>query len=64
MQLKSQLENGQRERRKQRELRGIDYQPMWFCRQPKSSDEEWQYNGKYWEARKHGFAQLPFELLW
>ncbi|KAF2892491.1 hypothetical protein ILUMI_13710 [Ignelater luminosus] len=65
-QLKSHLENAQRERRKQRSIENRNYQPQWFCRPPNAKDgDEWQYNGKYWDIRKNlGFADLSLEPLW
>lgn len=62
-QLKSQLENAQRDRRKRREESGEAHEPRWFTNG--GSEEIWQYNGKYWEARRNpGFASMQFERLW
>lgn len=65
--VKSQLEQSQRERRKQREEMGIEYQPMWFRKETtKDGKEHWAYNHKYWETRTNpGFSCIPFpEKLW
>lgn len=62
-QLKSQLENAQRDRRRRREEAGEVHEPRWFT--SGGSEEIWQYNGKYWEARRNpGFASMQFEALW
>lgn len=65
--VKSQLEQLQRERRKQREEMGIEYQPMWFRKETtKDGKEHWAYNHKYWETRTNpGFSCITFpEKLW
>ncbi|XP_066249015.1 oxysterol-binding protein-related protein 3-like [Euwallacea similis] len=60
--LKSQLENAQRDRRKRREELGIPYEPRWFSN---PREDVWEYNGKYWELRERpGFSNLQFESLW
>ncbi|KAK4884344.1 hypothetical protein RN001_000615 [Aquatica leii] len=65
-QLKLQLENAQRERRKQRVAKNLQYSPFWFCQNSSAeAGEEWQYNGKYWDVRKNcGFSEMQFEPLW
>ncbi|KAF5275203.1 hypothetical protein FQR65_LT04235 [Abscondita terminalis] len=65
-QLKLQLENAQRERRKQRIGKNLQYKPLWFCQNSNTDEgEEWQYNGKYWDIRKNcGFSEMQFEPLW
>lgn len=64
-QLKSQLENAQRERRKRREQMSIVYEPKWFTYRKECNEDVWQYNGKYWETRRNpGFGSLQFEALW
>lgn len=65
--VKSQLEQSQRERRKEREEMGIEYQPMWFRKETtKDGKEHWAYNHKYWETRTNpGFSCITFpEKLW
>nr|XP_037283078.1 oxysterol-binding protein-related protein 6-like isoform X2 [Rhipicephalus microplus] len=65
--VKSQLEQNQRERRKQREEHGIEYQPMWFRKETtKDGKEHWTYTHKYWETRTNpGFSSISFpEKLW
>lgn len=63
--LKLQLENAQRDRRKQREEKNIQHEPKWFTNRKEFNEDVWQYNGKYWEARKNpGFANMQFEVLW
>ncbi|CAG9314221.1 unnamed protein product [Blepharisma stoltei] len=50
------LEEKQRDARKRREDRGIEYKPRWFVYQ----DDEWVYKGGYWEAKEIGdFSDLP-----
>lgn len=64
-QLKSQLENTQRERRKRREEMGFGHEPKWFSHRKQGDEDVWQYNGKYWETRRNpGFGGLQFEALW
>ncbi|KAK8402847.1 hypothetical protein O3P69_000858 [Scylla paramamosain] len=63
--LKTQLEQQQRERRKQREETGVEYVPMWFRREHSSSDESWVFTGEYWNKRKDpGFVNMTFDKLW
>ncbi|KAK5648427.1 hypothetical protein RI129_003319 [Pyrocoelia pectoralis] len=66
-QLKLQLENAQRERRKKRIVQNVQYQPLWFSQNENNdqNNDEWLYNGKYWDARKNGtFSEMEFESLW
>lgn len=63
-QLKLQLENAQRDRRKQREEMNIQHEPKWFTNRKEFNEDIWQYNGKYWEMRKNGFVNMHFEALW
>lgn len=66
-QLKLQLENAQRERRKKRMAQNVQYQPLWFSQNENNdqNNDEWLYNGKYWDARKNGtFSEMQFESLW
>lgn len=63
--LKAQLENAQRDRRKQREEKGEKHEPKWFTYRKEFEEELWQYNGRYWEMRRSpGFTSMQFEALW
>ncbi|KAK3866954.1 hypothetical protein Pcinc_027540 [Petrolisthes cinctipes] len=63
--LKTQVEQLQRERRKQREEAGEEYVPMWFRREANNSEESWVFTGEYWNKRKDpGFINMTFEKLW
>ncbi|XP_050730944.1 oxysterol-binding protein-related protein 3-like isoform X4 [Eriocheir sinensis] len=64
--LKTQLEQQQRERRKQREEKGEEYVPMWFRREQIDNNEEsWVFTGEYWNKRKDpGFVNMTFDKLW
>jgi len=48
---KSRLENLQREHRKMREEKGIQYEPMWFKQDKDSDPVSYIYKGGYWEQR-------------
>lgn len=66
---KLQLEQAQRERRIEREKRGLEHRPVWFRRssEPPADDglEHWEFAGTYWEARaSHRFRDMPLERLW
>ncbi|KEP54600.1 animal oxysterol-binding family 3 protein [Rhizoctonia solani 123E] len=50
-QLKIQLEEGQRARRRAREEAGEEWKPQWF---EQDESGEWKYKGGYWETRKTG----------
>ncbi|CAE6473876.1 unnamed protein product [Rhizoctonia solani] len=50
-QLKIQLEEGQRARRRAREEAGEEWKPQWF---EQDANGEWKYKGGYWETRKTG----------
>ncbi|CAE6477709.1 unnamed protein product [Rhizoctonia solani] len=50
-QLKIQLEEGQRARRRAREEAGEEWKPQWF---EQDASGEWKYKGGYWETRKTG----------
>lgn len=47
---KSRLEEKQREVKRLRDEKGIEYKPRWF----KFVDNAWIYNGEYWEYRNSG----------
>ncbi|GFR94094.1 oxysterol-binding protein [Elysia marginata] len=59
---KHRLENSQRDRRKNREGTGDDPKPLWFRKSaPDGKTETYEYNGKYWDARKDpGFNRMSF----
>ena len=49
------LEERQRERRKQFEEEGKEWKPLWFEKQCEEREvESWNYKGGYWEARTSG----------
>ncbi|XP_047472936.1 oxysterol-binding protein-related protein 3-like [Penaeus chinensis] len=63
--MKTQLEQQQRERRKQREEAGDEHVPMWFRRETTADGENWIFTGEYWNKRKEpGFINMTFEKLW
>lgn len=47
--LKIQVEEGQRARKRKRDADGETWTPQWF---EQDSEGEWRYKGGYWEARK------------
>lgn len=65
-QIKMDLEQAQRERRKTMELEGVKHEPRWFTRKTLSNGEEiWENNHKYWECRKSpGFMNMGITPLW
>ncbi|CAG2120161.1 unnamed protein product, partial [Medioppia subpectinata] len=64
--VKLQLEQQQRERRKDREQNAqSDSNPLWFRKEITSSGEEtYRYGDNYWETRDSGFDGIDFEKLW
>nr|CAD7402069.1 unnamed protein product [Timema poppensis] len=61
--IKLQLEQSQRERRKWKEQEGIPHKTNWFSKTA-SDEDSWEYNGKYWDCRKSpGFVNMQFETL-
>ncbi|XP_071546039.1 oxysterol-binding protein-related protein 3-like isoform X2 [Panulirus ornatus] len=64
--MKTQLEQLQRERRKNREETGVEHIPMWFRREVDGGKEEsWVFTGEYWNKRKDpGFVNMTFDKLW
>ncbi|KAF4124485.1 oxysterol-binding protein 1 [Geosmithia morbida] len=50
---KNRLEEAQRARRRDRELKGEEFRPAWFTRArcEVSGQDYWKFNGKYWEQR-------------
>jgi hypothetical protein len=57
-QLKIQVEEGQRARKRERDAAGESWAPQWF---EQDADGEWKYKGGYWESRKTG-AWSPVTL--
>ncbi|KAI8147715.1 Oxysterol-binding protein-domain-containing protein [Fennellomyces sp. T-0311] len=73
---KLRIEQKQRERRKEFELRGVQWNPRWFkLREDKYADpslipsedgvpRSWQYGGDYWQARETGLWPGDIFDLW
>ncbi|XP_070185405.1 oxysterol-binding protein-related protein 3-like [Littorina saxatilis] len=62
---KNRLENSQRERRKKAEDMGHSHSANWFCKKTVDGKEVFEYNGKYWEARKDpGFQRMSFVKIY
>ena len=57
---KQRIEQQQRDKRKELEQQGIEWNPRWF----KNENDEWLYAGQYWPTRETG--QWPKEQfpLW
>ncbi|KAJ9197504.1 hypothetical protein DTO164E3_5646 [Paecilomyces variotii] len=51
---KNRVEEKQRAKRREREMKGEEYSPKWFTRGkcPVSGEEFWVYTGKYWKCRE------------
>jgi len=51
---KNRLEEGQRARRKERELEGREFVPAWFsqARCEITGETYWKFNGEYWDRRQ------------
>ncbi|XP_022170954.1 oxysterol-binding protein-related protein 6-like isoform X1 [Myzus persicae] len=63
--MKLNLEQTQRERRKQKEETGEQHEPKWFRKTVRNGIETWEYNNTYWDVRKNpGFTNYHFEKLW
>ncbi|KAK7507619.1 hypothetical protein BaRGS_00001554 [Batillaria attramentaria] len=61
---KNRLENMQRERRKKSEDLDREQGPLWFQKAIQDGKEVYEYNGKYWEARKDpGFTKMTFAKI-
>lgn len=61
---KNRVEQFQRERRKQYQLKGQSWNPLWFEIRPdeySTEGQSWQYKGGYWEARNSG--EWPSDML-
>ncbi|XP_065347011.1 oxysterol-binding protein-related protein 6-like isoform X1 [Cloeon dipterum] len=61
--MKMQLEQAQRERRKRQDEENV---PRWFkCHNSSNNEEIWEYNDLYWVKRKNpGFVNLNIPALW
>ncbi|XP_069355923.1 uncharacterized protein [Maniola hyperantus] len=59
-QFKHQLEQSQRERRRD----CLDHTPAWFRKVLEGSEEMWSFTGEYWKAREAGFPALQAPRLW
>ncbi|XP_059484920.1 oxysterol-binding protein-related protein 6-like isoform X2 [Neocloeon triangulifer] len=61
--MKMQLEQAQRERRKRQDAENV---PRWFrCYTSSNNEEIWEYNDLYWVKRKNpGFVNLNIPALW
>jgi hypothetical protein len=56
---KNRLEEGQRARRKEREMRGEEFVPAWFTRArcEVTGEMYWRFNGEYWNRREKAGPQ-------
>ncbi|XP_050355821.1 oxysterol-binding protein-related protein 6-like isoform X3 [Nymphalis io] len=59
-QFKHQLEQSQRERRRD----SAEHTPSWFRKSMESGEETWVFGGEYWRARDAGFPVLTAPRLW
>ncbi|XP_047035182.1 oxysterol-binding protein-related protein 6-like isoform X1 [Helicoverpa zea] len=59
-QLKHQLEQSQRDRRRDSAL----HIPAWFRKTVESGEETWVFSGAYWKAREAGFPDTPAPAIW
>ncbi|CAH2097362.1 unnamed protein product [Euphydryas editha] len=59
-QFKHQLEQAQRERRRDEH----DHRPAWFRKVVEGGEEAWVFSGEYWRARELGFPSLSAPRLW
>ncbi|KAI9732021.1 MAG: hypothetical protein M1818_007616 [Claussenomyces sp. TS43310] len=51
---KNRVEEKQRKRRREREAKGEEFEPMWYskARCEITGEEYWKFNGRYWEERE------------
>ncbi|KAF7489466.1 Oxysterol-binding protein-related protein 6 [Sarcoptes scabiei] len=56
--VKLELEQRQRDRRKKSD----DYKPLWFIQS--ENEDNFVFNGKYWESRENKFNGINFPPLW
>ncbi len=65
---KQRIEEIQRSRRREMELKGVEHQPLWFSlnKDSPSNSKEWLFNNQYWSKRENpGFQNLnTFPNLW
>ncbi|XP_037112165.1 oxysterol-binding protein-related protein 7-like isoform X1 [Syngnathus acus] len=62
---KDEVEEKQRERRKEMAKQGKQHIPRFFRKETKDKNEVWLYNGNYWDLRKEpGFANTENLDLW
>ncbi|XP_045540458.1 oxysterol-binding protein-related protein 6 [Papilio machaon] len=59
-QLKHQLEQAQRERRRE----APEHTPAWFRKVTEGGEEVWVFTGEYWKARDAGFPSLRAPAIW
>ncbi|XP_046973478.1 oxysterol-binding protein-related protein 6-like isoform X5 [Vanessa cardui] len=59
-QFKHQLEQAQRERRRD----SPEHTPSWFRKSSECGEEAWVFGGDYWRARDAGFPALAAPRLW
>ncbi|XP_037296470.1 oxysterol-binding protein-related protein 3 isoform X3 [Manduca sexta] len=59
-QLKHELEQAQRERRRD----SPDHTPAWFRKSMEGGEETWVFTGEYWRARDSGFPHLAAPRIW
>ncbi|XP_013165678.1 PREDICTED: oxysterol-binding protein-related protein 6-like isoform X4 [Papilio xuthus] len=59
-QLKHQLEQAQRERRRE----APDHTPAWFRKVTEGGEEVWVFTGEYWKEREAGFPGLRVPAIW
>ncbi|CAG4983276.1 unnamed protein product [Parnassius apollo] len=59
-QLKHQLEQAQRERRRD----AHEHTPAWFRKVTENGEEMWVFTGEYWKAREAGFPDLKAPVIW
>lgn len=63
--IKHQLEEEQRARKREHEGEGTEWTPQWFEERDDEhspTGKSWQYRGGYWEARKHGTFKPKIQL--
>ncbi|KAB5562693.1 Oxysterol-binding protein-domain-containing protein [Coniochaeta sp. 2T2.1] len=63
---KNRLEEGQRARRKEREMAGKEFVPAWFtkARCEVTGETYWKFNGEYWNRREKAGPEGDREKVW